>query len=656
MSSPPARKRPRSPPAAKEALLEGCDNPQPPASSLGYKVRWNSNQQALIEAVQDTAIVLKGRGCLKNLSANSCIKIHGHSLQPLASIPFESPPWSAWVTVPMVAGDCIEIKSSSSSSELSFDIYAASDREARPTVIPMSWQTAADLVEMDYSDIQRRENEKKLKQPVYAHASFYLPTVGDSEDEGENDGLVEHEKSGESPTSRQFDRINGFQVVITGAKGVGKSTCLRYCLNRMLNITSTVAVLDADPGQPEYCLPGVLQLTVVAAPCLVPPHYHMQTDTSQNQVVQSHYFGSVTSASNPNTYLRCVAELVTAYKDLLSNDKFNMLPLIVNLDGWIKELGFDLLTAILQETLRPDHVIQIAGDSLSKALDLSHIVGTSSQLHPCWSYNSLKNHASDNGNGDQQFTQKRLWSRASSIASFENGDANSQKFASDETPLPLSTAIIPSTSSIPATALRSVRLVTYFLNKSVVSDDESAVGAIWDRVSVGWQGIDDPACEIAHLLAAAKPYAVSMDAVTVRFTSSDLHRDIRSDDRIWNAVNGSIVGLCCQENGRHTGERADCTSAALLPCMGLGIVRAIDHVRRLLFVLTPCSVLRTVNCLTLGSNVHLPLECYFRGVHSESFPYISFDVVTNKGLDILGTDPMKSRNSISRRGQGGGAT
>jgi hypothetical protein len=62
-----------------------------------------------------------------------------------------------------------------------------------------------------------------------------------------------------------------------------------------------------------------------------------------------------------------------------------------------------------------------------------------------------------------------------------------------------------------------------------------------------------------------------------------------------------------------------------------------------------------VNVLSRGM-ISLPLEFYFRGVQSEGFPYQAYDDSNsnNKQLDILGADPMKSRNSIARKGGGGG--
>jgi hypothetical protein len=93
----------------------------------------------------------------------------------------------------------------------------------------------------------------------------------------------------------------------------------------------------------------------------------------------------------------------------------------------------------------------------------------------------------------------------------------------------------------------------------------------------------------------------------------------------------------------------------LLPCLGLGLVRAMDRKRRLLFLITPIDVecLQVVNCLTIGSNIHLPVQCYFRGPISESFPYLKFTFQDSP--NILGNDPMKSRNNINRRGRASGS-
>jgi mRNA cleavage and polyadenylation factor CLP1 P-loop len=56
--------------------------------------------------------------------------------------------------------------------------------------------------------------------------------------------------------------VNSPRVLFCGAKGSGKSSCLRYTLNRLLSRHKQVAVLDCDVGQPEYSIPGMVSLSL----------------------------------------------------------------------------------------------------------------------------------------------------------------------------------------------------------------------------------------------------------------------------------------------------------------------------------------------------------------------------------------------------------
>jgi len=62
------------------------------------------------------------------------------------------------------------------------------------------------------------------------------------------------------------------KALMAGARGVGKSTCLRYALNRLLGRFKAVAVIDCDLGQPELTLSGMvffilLRLYLIWASC-----------------------------------------------------------------------------------------------------------------------------------------------------------------------------------------------------------------------------------------------------------------------------------------------------------------------------------------------------------------------------------------------------
>jgi len=56
-----------------------------------------------------------------------------------------------------------------------------------------------------------------------------------------------------------FKFLDGVQprVLVAGGKGVGKSTLVRFLVNRLLDeLKGPVVVLDLDPGQAEFTVPG----------------------------------------------------------------------------------------------------------------------------------------------------------------------------------------------------------------------------------------------------------------------------------------------------------------------------------------------------------------------------------------------------------------
>lgn len=69
------------------------------------------------------------------------------------------------------------------------------------------------------------------------------------------------------------------KLMIAGGKGVGKSTLLRFAINRLLNRFNKVRVLDLDPGQSEFMMPGCVSIVIVTEPIFGPNFTHLkQTD------------------------------------------------------------------------------------------------------------------------------------------------------------------------------------------------------------------------------------------------------------------------------------------------------------------------------------------------------------------------------------------
>ena len=175
----------------------------------------------------------------------------------------------------------------------------------------------------------------------------------------------------------------GSRSVICGAKGVGKSTCLRYTVNRLLSTTDAVAVIDCDLGQPEFTVPGLLSLHIITEPILSPTHMHLR------EPLLSYFIGDITSKNEPEQFSNALRALVSRYTEIqndllnkeiqmtkrnqsdansfamLSDRKFKPkmvpLPLVVNTDGNVRFMGAEILTAVM-EIVRPTHVLHISSE------------------------------------------------------------------------------------------------------------------------------------------------------------------------------------------------------------------------------------------------------------------------------------------------------
>jgi len=611
-------------------------------------------------------LCMVGRAKIKCLIGK--VEILGHILTPdVPEISVSSPYWSSWLTmeVDLPTGShstttttTVDITTTNRTIEAT-QIRMTSVRglpsfrlanPLRPTIIPPSWRTTVQQIVQDIHSISRPQKESL-----------------------EDD----------SP----FLRIDESIIMISGAKGVGKSTLMRYMTNQFLGndvcggdaaswkeseMKTTpipaVAILDADVGQPELAPPGLLTLSLRRRPLLKPPYWNLCNSTTndskhkkddpnngdknnedqndedgEQEALQSVFFGAVTSKVDPTRYLESVKRLIQAYRDYVDQTTDNI-PLIINLDGWIKGMGYEILSCLIADT-RPSHICQIVGDTKAKTFDLSQVLSTDDD-----DPSSLKNES----NGESENKQ------------------HTQLFYLDVCTKFVSPFMIPSSS------LRTLRLCAYFGPQLFdLWDSLDFVSA--KQLQTGWSG--DEECCLARTLAKERPYCVPFEAVECIHSNTELNRDFldsstsssrlahtstsSSMTMILQAMNGSVVGLCTEGQG---------------DCLGLGIVRSIDWDRRCMFILTPvpCDLLSQIKVLVCG-NIPLPPPMVFQGVYAESFPYLTTTTTTmttgtnptnsipigaathfdarsgdkrNPNLQmykILGSEPMKSRNNISRR-------
>merc|ERR1719237_1320575 len=145
-------------------------------------------------------------------------------------------------------------------------------------------------------------------------------------------------------------------------------------------------------------------------------------------------------------------------------------------------------------------------------------------------------------------------------------------------------------------SLRTLRICTYFvggydflLKNGILLDPQSGI-------------VDNYFC-IGQTLASMSPYQVPMEAVRCILPnakdyaiSSSGCKDI---DFVYDTLNVSIVGLCHSSNDERP-----------LRCYGLGIIRSIDRLNNILFILSPVDmrVLQEhVDTLVRG-NIQVPIE------------------------------------------------
>ncbi|KAJ3955867.1 Polynucleotide 5'-hydroxyl-kinase grc3 [Colletotrichum tropicale] len=158
-------------------------------------------------------------------------------------------------------------------------------------------------------------------------------------------------------------------VMLCGPKSSGKSTFGRILSNRLLTtpgqrrVARSVAILDLDPGQPEYTPAGTIALVQIREPNLSPSFTHVATDEQAVSIIRCHSIASVSPASDPELYLECALNLYSHYQSTCQG-----LPLIINTPGWVLGTGLDLLTE-LASSFKPTEVIYMSEDGPRESVE-----------------------------------------------------------------------------------------------------------------------------------------------------------------------------------------------------------------------------------------------------------------------------------------------
>ncbi|ORZ07051.1 hypothetical protein BCR41DRAFT_389064, partial [Lobosporangium transversale] len=163
--------------------------------------------------------------------------------------------------------------------------------------------------------------------------------------------------------------------VVCGGKKMGKSTLSRLLLNRMLNRYKKVAFIECDIGQSEFTPVGMVALHIIETPALGAPFTHPR------QPYRAFFVGNSTPRDDPEYYMACIKELIKTYYsevthtqtwmdaddiDYNSSVEDEHIPLIINTQGWIKGMGYNLLLELLDYTV-PSHIFGFHSPSYSES-------------------------------------------------------------------------------------------------------------------------------------------------------------------------------------------------------------------------------------------------------------------------------------------------
>ncbi|XP_033647445.1 polynucleotide 5'-hydroxyl-kinase NOL9-like [Asterias rubens] len=298
------------------------------------------------------------------------------------------------------------------------------------------------------------------------------------------------------------------------------------------------------------------------------------------------FYGDVHVHANPDSYLKICKYLMQEYQ---TNHRHQ--PLIINTMGWMQGLGLQLLVDIIHMT-QPTHIVQLwspAQPRVIQRITQTFLEHTSGWLHQ-----------SEEGNGTMmtQFPEV-LEIDVPSIA-----DKGCAKFkASDHRTM----ALLAGLSKLQPSPLPQTPVV----------------------------------------LSALIPLVLPWRCVAVHVTNG--HVPLK---QIMYALNGSVVGLCQADPSEMCVVLKDhpkvFKSTPVCQCHGLGIIRGIDPVQKVFYILAAISkdALPEVNALFRGA-LSLPQPLLTQGQRIADVPYVSREFSSV----IIGSGAIKVRRNIKQRGR-----
>ncbi|KAG5513596.1 hypothetical protein PMAC_001028 [Pneumocystis sp. 'macacae'] len=165
------------------------------------------------------------------------------------------------------------------------------------------------------------------------------------------------------------------RVIICGPKSSGKSTFAKNLINKFLTqkyndheTLKKMVYIETDPSQPEFSPYGLICSHFIEKPVINPPFTHCTLPS----LLKAHFFGNTSPQNNPKYFLLCV-------NDIFSTCNYDI-PTIINTPGWIRGIGLELLSEIINSSNCTD-IIYIGSKSSFETFDIKSTLPSSIKLH-----------------------------------------------------------------------------------------------------------------------------------------------------------------------------------------------------------------------------------------------------------------------------------
>lgn len=138
------------------------------------------------------------------------------------------------------------------------------------------------------------------------------------------------------------DDATGPITMVVGPTDVGKSTLCRILLNYAVRMGRRPVFVDLDIGQGEIAIPGTIGALLVERPSNIVEGFSQQAPLV-------FHFGHNTPNANTALYNLLVSRLAEVCSDRLqANKKAKVSGIVINTCGWVKGMGYKLLTHAAQ--------------------------------------------------------------------------------------------------------------------------------------------------------------------------------------------------------------------------------------------------------------------------------------------------------------------